>query len=72
MMCPLYEECPFVRDKLAKLPVSGGGAFGRTYCYGKPSMCARFVATNILGAADVPQDLSPTDAKRVERLIADH
>lgn len=42
----------------------------RAYCHGDYRKCARHIALQSLGPAEIPRDLSPDDHRRLRQLMA--
>jgi hypothetical protein len=68
--CPSLKTCPFFNDKMANMPATAE-IVKRKYCNGEFTTCARYMTAKAIGKENVPIDLYPTQANRVEQLIND-
>lgn len=66
MSCPKLPACPFFNDRMGGMPAMMA-MLKKRYCEGTYTECARFRASEKLGAQGVPPDLFPNQG---ERLIA--
>jgi len=66
--CERTPRCPFFNERMANFPESAR-ALKSIYCTGDKTKCARYRVAAALGAAQVPPDLYPDDAKLADALI---
>ena len=69
MACALTEGCIFFNDKMANMP-SMADLLKDRYCRGDYHACARYRVFKAVGRDNVPADLYPAQADRVEGIIA--
>jgi hypothetical protein len=67
--CPMLSHCRFFSSKLRSMPVTADLAKDH-YCRGQYTECARHIVRQALGpAADVPEDLYPSDVDRAQMIL---
>jgi hypothetical protein len=67
--CELLSGCIFFNDKMANMPATAE-LMKNSYCRGDSSQCARYMIYKKLGRAKVPQDLSPGDVARANKILS--
>jgi hypothetical protein len=70
MTCALTETCVFFNDKMANMP-SMAKMYKERYCGGDFEACARYQVFKEVGRENVPRDLFPNEANRVEVTVAE-
>lgn len=68
--CELIETCIFFNDKMANMP-SMANMYKKRYCQEDNQACARFRVYVEVGRENVPKDLYPNEAERVDVIIAE-
>jgi hypothetical protein len=69
MSCALTENCIFFNDKMANMP-SMAKMYKERYCGGDFEACARYRVFKDVGRENVPRDLYPNEANRVDDVIS--
>ena len=66
--CELLASCLFFNDKMLTMPTVVEMMKTRL-CHGDHSQCARFMVYEKLGRSNVPEDLSPSDVERANKIL---
>jgi hypothetical protein len=67
--CPLLRTCSFFNDQMAGMPATAASMKQR-YCQGDNTRCARYQVFQAVGRAKVPPQLLPSQAHKVNAIIA--
>ena len=68
MACSLAETCIFFNDRMANMP-SMANMYKARYCQASYEGCARYRVFKAVGRENVPTDLYPNEADRVEAIV---
>ncbi len=66
--CELLASCQFFTEKRLKMPTVAEMMKTRL-CHGDHSQCARYIVYEKLGRSNVPEDLSPVDVERANKIL---
>ena len=67
--CECLAGCPFFHDKMESKPVLAE-LYKKKYCKGDSAECARHRVFKALGKGRVPANLFPSQAEKVDAIIA--
>jgi hypothetical protein len=68
--CALIETCIFFNDRMQNMP-SMTNMYKERYCRGEWQVCARYRVYEVAGRENVPKDLYPNEAERVDAVLSD-
>jgi len=66
--CALADDCPFFNAEVGFSP-DLNEAMRERFCLGDSAGCARLSAVAYMPREEIPADLLPTDAERLQRIV---
>lgn len=69
MSCALTETCIFFNNKMANMP-SMASMYKQRYCQDAFETCARYQVFKAVGRENVPADLYPNEADKVDEVVS--